>query len=372
MKTTVIKVHPESDKAALSQAAACLAAGGLVVFPTETVYGLGAAATNPAALARLREVKGRSENKPFTVHIGSRSAVKRFVPNLNGVGERLTQKAWPGPITLIFEVDPVSDAPVIRESSPQHAPAMYYENTIGIRCPDDRVAAELLTAAAVPVVAASANPAGAEAPVTADEALEALDGQVDIVLDAGRTLYARPSTIVRVTSSGYEILREGVYDERTVKRLMNVNFLLLCSGNTCRSPMAAGILRRLLAQKLGVPERELPERGYYVESAGISAALGLPPTAPGVQVMSARGIDIATHRSQPLTRELLKRADYVFTMTQSQRHTVAAFDPSAAARTATINAEDIEDPIGEGEAVYSRTADHIERGLRKRLEDISL
>src|SRR5688572_24392217 len=103
METKVRKISPDREgQEAILEAAACLASGGLVVFPTETVYGVGACATNPAAMARLREVKGREGGKPFTVHIGSRAGVNRFVPELHGVGQRLTQKAWPGPLTLIF------------------------------------------------------------------------------------------------------------------------------------------------------------------------------------------------------------------------------------------------------------------------------
>jgi L-threonylcarbamoyladenylate synthase len=85
MKATILKLDPRADgRAAIQEAADCLSQGGLVVFPTETVYGVGADATNPAAVARLRSVKQRWEEKPFTVHVGSRNAVERFVPELTG------------------------------------------------------------------------------------------------------------------------------------------------------------------------------------------------------------------------------------------------------------------------------------------------
>ncbi|HPD32710.1 MAG TPA: Sua5/YciO/YrdC/YwlC family protein, partial [Phycisphaerae bacterium] len=103
MNTRLIKIDRSADCGAqLREAAACLAAGGLVVFPTETVYGVGANAADPDAVARLRAVKQRADTKPFTVHIGSRSAVERFVPGLSGLGRRLAEKAWPGPLTLVF------------------------------------------------------------------------------------------------------------------------------------------------------------------------------------------------------------------------------------------------------------------------------
>jgi len=373
MKTRIRKLESHGDYAtAIHEAARCLADGGLVVFPTETVYGLGANAVDPAALKRLREVKERHEDKPFTVHIGSRSAVHRFVPNLTGMGQRLTSKAWPGPLTLIFHVEDVSAAQVIRETDPQHAKALYHDGTIGIRCPDDRAALGLLSAAGVPVVAASANPAAQPAPVSADEALSSLNGKVDLVLDAGRTRYAKPSTIVEVTDRSFQIVREGVLDERIIRRMTQVNFLVVCSGNTCRSPMAEGILRKLLAEKLGVNEEELAALGYSVESAGVSAIGGICPTPAAVRALAARGISIASHRSQPLTAELVNRADYIFTMTDSHVESIARLYPAARDRVRKIADQDIEDPMGEGDDVYAQCARRIEQALSSRLQEVTL
>lgn len=372
MQTKLFKVQSQQDgRAAAQEAAACLSAGGLVVFPTETVYGVGACVTQPDALARLRRVKERDDSKPFTVHIGSRSNLPKFVPGLSSLARRLTRKAWPGPLTLIFRVDSVESPPVLQGASLIHPSSMYFEGTIGIRCPDDDIACELLNGAGGPVVAASANRAGAVAPVTAEEAITKLDGQVDLIVDAGRTRYARPSTIVRVNGDGYEIVRTGVLDERTVRRLTHVHFLLVCSGNTCRSPMAAGMLRSLLACRLGCTVQELPDRGYHVDSAGIAAAGGMPPSPPGVEVMQGRGIDITGHRSQPLTLELVHRADYILTMTAGQRQTVAALLPAADDRVLTIAEVDIDDPVGENAGVYAQCAEQIEKGLKRRLEEIA-
>ena len=214
--------------------------------------------------------------------------------------------------------------PVIQETSTEHIAAMYHEGTIGIRCPDDHVAAGLLNGVSAPVVAGSANPAGKLAPLDADQALEMLDGQVDLVLDAGRTRYGKPSTIVRVNDDGYEILREGVLDERTLRRLTQVTFLLVCTGNTCRSPMAEGLLRHLLAKRLGCSESELAERGYQVESAGTAGFDGMPASQPAVAVPHRRGIDLTGHRAAALTLEIIQRADYILTMTAGHLDVVTA------------------------------------------------
>lgn len=373
MSTVVRKLEANNDRAeAIRDAARCLAEGGLVVFPTETVYGVGANATDPAALKRLREVKQRHEVKPFTLHIGSRSAVDRFVPNLSGLGRRLTEKAWPGPLTIIFHVDDPLAAPVIRETSPEHVPALYHDGTIGIRCPDDDDALNLLSAAGVPIVAASANPAAQPPPVSADEALATLEGQVDLVLDSGRTRYAKASTIVEVEGDGFKVVREGVLDERILRRLTQVNFLVVCSGNTCRSPMAEGILRKALSDKLNTPEKDLEARGYHVESAGISAAGGISAAPAAVRALRSRGIDIASHKSQPLTLDQLLRADHIFAMTEDHLDSILRLSPQARGRAQKVAEEDIEDPIGESDEVYVQCARQIEQALKQKLEEMTL
>ncbi len=373
MNTKVLKLGGEGEyRNAIREGARCLAAGGLVVFPTETVYGLGASVTNPAAMARLREVKQRGDDRPFTVHIGERSAVGRFVPDLRGLGRRLTERAWPGPLTLIFQVGEIQAVPVIRETSTDHAGAMYHNGTIGIRCPDDRRAACLLTEAREPVVAASANPAGASAPVDADGALAALDGRVDLVLDGGKTRYAKPSTIVHLNATGYHIVREGVLDRQTIQRLTSVNILLVCTGNTCRSPMGEGLLRRILAEHLGCREHELAARGYHVESAGTGAASGGAASPGAVEAMRTRGIDITGHVAKPLALDQINRADHILAMTGGHVDTVISKSADARDRTMRIDEVDIEDPIGGDNAVYARCAERIEKALRRRLKEISL
>jgi protein-tyrosine phosphatase len=372
MSTRVRKLQADENHAdAIREGARCLADGGLVVFPTETVYGLGANAADPAALNRLREVKQRHEEKPFTVHVGSRSALNRFVPGLSGLARRLTEKAWPGPLTIIFHVDDPLAAPVVQETSPGLVPALYYDGTIGIRCPDDANALDLLSAAGVPVVASSANPAAQRPPVSADEALASLDGQVDLVLDAGRTRYAKASTIVEVTADSYRVLREGVFDERILRRLTQVNFLVVCSGNTCRSPMAEGLLRKVLAEKLGTAEKDLDNRGYHVESAGVSAVAGIGPTPAAVRALKQRGIDISAHKSQPLTPDQLLRADHIFAMTKDHLDSILRMGPQIRDRAQKVAEADIEDPIGESDEVYAQCASQIEQALRARLEEMT-
>ncbi len=373
MNTRVHTVSADGQaQAAVREAIDCLAAGGLVVFPTETVYGVAALASHAEGLNRLRELKGRQDGKPFTVHIGQRAAVPRFVPELAGAGRRLVKKAWPGPITLIFQVERPEEAEIVRAHAPELVSALYHEGSIGIRCPDHHLAAEFLAGAPGPVVAASANLAGQAPPTSGEEALATLGGRVDLAIDAGRCRYAQASTIVRVNREGFEVLREGVISERVLRKLAMLNILLVCSGNTCRSPMAMGLLRKLLAERLGCSERELIERGIHVESAGTSAFGGSSAASGAIKALRARGIDISGHRSQPVNLEMINRADLILALTAAHREAMAAMVPGARDRIILLGDLDIEDPIGAGDDVYDACAENIERALQHRLEEIPL
>lgn len=136
--------------------------------------------------------------------------------------------------------------------------------------------------------------------------------------------------------------------------------------------MAAGLLRRLLTQKLGCREDELAERGYHVESAGTGAYGGAPATPEAVQALRTKGIDLSGHRSQPLSLEQVNRADYIFAMTGRQADNIRSMTAQAENRVVTVDDQDIEDPIGGSEEEYVACANRIEAALRRRLEEVVL
>jgi protein arginine phosphatase len=374
MKTKTITVPQEKGyDEGVREAAAALDAGGLVIFPTETVYGIAARADKPDALRRLYEAKNRPADQPFTVHIGRRADVDLFVDPPTGIAKRFIRKAWPGPLTLLLTASDPGAMPIAAEGGADLVKALYWGKTIGLRLPDDVVATTMLQLTGGPVVAASANLAGSPPPRTADEALRDLDGRVDIALDGGPARYDSASTIVRIEGEKYDIVRQGVYDERMMRGFAQTNLLFVCTGNTCRSPMAGGLAERLIAERLGCSVSELGDRSVVVRSAGTGAWPDSPAADHAVAVLSKRDIDISSHASQRLTVELIQQADYVFTMTRSHRDFVLSMVPSADDRTFTLAADgDISDPIGGGLDVYAACADMIESALRTRLEEIDL
>ena len=181
--------HSQPEEALISQAARILCDGGLVAFPTETVYGLAADATNPAAIERLNRVKGRPPEKPYSIHLHDASQIRECVSEVSPLAQRLMDQFWPGPLTIVM---PAKTG-----------------GTVGFRLPDHPVAHAFLRQCGRPVVAPSANHSGFPPPTDGKEVVRALDGQCDCLLDAGPTPMGRESTVVSVVGNRLEILREG-------------------------------------------------------------------------------------------------------------------------------------------------------------------
>ncbi len=372
METEVIKVDRQTGHAeAIHRATEVLAGGGLVAFPTETVYGVGARVDRPEAMERIRGAKARPPERAFTVHLGSPGDAFDLAPDLNSLAGRLIRKAWPGPLTLVVNVKEPDAAPVMSRLDGAAGAAMYYQGSIGLRCPDDSIAASMLRAVDAPIVAASANKSGQAPPWTGEDVLRGLEGRIDLLIDAGRTKYTKPSTIVRVKDGDYELVREGVYDAGSIARLVALRILFVCTGNTCRSPMAEGLARDVLARRFGIDPTELADRRIVISSAGTAGGYG-SASQHAVQVMAGRGIDISAHRSSYLSPDVIRQADYVFVMTRGHRDRVIEMVPASRDRVVLLLDDDVDDPIGGDKNEYERCAQMIEQGVRARLEEVTL
>lgn len=354
----------------LREAAAALRDGALVVFPTETVYGVAANAANPKALDRLREVKGRGSKQAFTVHLPHRADARRFVGSPPPLARRLARKAWPGPLTLICAVPSPADEEIAQTIPPEQLRDIIHNGKVGLRCPAHVAATELLSEAGVPVVASSANRAGNPPPFDMHEALRDLNGAVEFAFDAGRTRHSAASTVVEIQDDGWTIRRKGVIDERTIRRMATTEILMLCTGNSCRSPIAEYLFREQLAERLGIPVDQLAEQGYVISSAGTIAFGGGTISELSREELAKRNIDASGHRPQPLTIELIRRSERIYAMSSEHRAAVLDMVPAAANRVFMLDDKGpVADPIGGGPEEYQGCAEHIERAVEARLEE---
>ena len=188
----------EAMQQAIQEAAAILRRGGLVALPTETVYGLGADAANPAAVARIFAAKGRPADHPVIVHLGNVSQLEQWATDIPYVAYKLAQAFWPGPLTLILKRNArVSDA------------VTGGQDTIGLRIPGHPIALALLNAFGGGIAAPSANRFGRISPTTAAHVREELGTAVDTILDGGPCQVGIESTIVDLSAEGARVLRPG-------------------------------------------------------------------------------------------------------------------------------------------------------------------
>ncbi|MFP3938274.1 MAG: L-threonylcarbamoyladenylate synthase [Phycisphaerae bacterium] len=367
METRVIKVRQQADiPSAAEEGAKVLSAGGLVGFPTETVYGVAAVASDDAAMERLRDLKSRP-SRPFSVHMGRREDAFRYVDDPPLRARWLMAKAWPGPLTILLPTGGVLAETKLQKEGLYAR--LCYEDTIGLRCPSDPVAMRMLSAVDEPVVAPSANRAGSRSPRTGRDVLEELDGGIDLLIDAGDTRYGQDSTIVLFGADGWRIVRQGVYDERSVRRMMNRRILFLCSGNTCRSPLAAGIAKKFFAERLNCRVQDLPKHGLEISSAGLNAPAGARPSEEAVTVAREQGAEISRHRTRRATVELITGADVVLCMTGAQVAAVGRLAAEAGNVRRLDPQSDVPDPIGGGMEAYRRTARRIAGAVENLLSE---
>jgi len=358
------------------QAGEVLASGGLVIFPTETVYGIGASVASDRGWEALREIKGRPDQQPFTLHLPSAAAAEIYADFSSPMLRRFVRKVFPGPVTLVVDVsdDRIAQTLAKLNLPAQAAERLYHQNTIGLRCPDHPVALQVLGSLEAPIVVSSANKRGEPPPQDCEAAVRSLGAAADLVIDGGPCQYAKPSTVVRVQMRGdvptVKVLRAGVYDERTIYRLLRWTLLLVCSGNTCRSPMAEELAKLQLAQARGIKPDELTQAGIYVQSAGTAAGDGMPASGAAVEALRQMGAVLEPHRSRMLNVDMLRQADVVLCMTREHRASILRMEPSTREKVFLLDsAGDVPDPIGSGVEDYLHCARRIDQALKERLKE---
>lgn len=240
MRTRIIQIEEENmDRQAVAQAGEIIKAGGLVAFPTETVYGLGGDALNPYSSQKIYAAKGRPSDNPLIVHIAEFEALSRIVREIPRTAVELARRYWPGPLTMIFykaDCVPLATTGGL--------------DTVAVRMPSHQTARALIAASGGYVAAPSANRSGRPSPTSARYVIEDLDGRVDMIVDGGETDIGLESTIIDLTLGKPVILRPGYITEEMLEETIgSVDVDTAAVVNSHKAPRAPGMKYRHYAPR---------------------------------------------------------------------------------------------------------------------------
>ena len=340
----------------IEKVAEILKEGGVVAIPTETVFGLVADATNKEAVERIYEIKNRPKEKPFTVFPYSKEWIKK-VAVIDQSVTSLIERFMPGPLTLIFKATDEAPETVVSK-----------EGKIGIRIPDHPFVRELLALIDFPLASTSANITGEPPMFNYKDVERKLGKWVDFVYpeDANGDL---PSTVLDVSENPPILIRKGPISlldiEDTLKREIKfsedliLNIIFLCTGNTCRSPMATWILKNKLGSDLIL--------NVEVISRGTDALNGMPMNDFAIEVLIEKGYRVGPHMSRKLTESDIKAADIIYCMERYHLEKVKEMTKKNVARMFSPEGEEVPDPIGHQISFYRIVREMIEHIIENHI-----
>jgi protein-tyrosine phosphatase len=371
----VVDIRKADDsRDVIHRAVHLLADGALVALPTETGYVLAAQALQPDAVRKLAGVDHVAGQFCLQLAVKSAQEARDYVPRLSRLGCQLTRRCWPGPVAFVLSVG--DDAGLLKALSREIRNTVVYDSRCCFRVPAEHVIREVLRLNPAPLVLVTEYKSSLQIGIArdAETIAEMFGDEVALIISNGPSRYSAPATIVEIENNTWNCLKPGVVADTTIRRMTSQIFVFVCTGNTCRSPLAEGLFRKLLSERLQCSEDELIDHGFLVTSAGLAAAHGAAASQESVSVAAEHGVDLRAHESQPVTEQLLDQADRVFAMTGRHRDSLLAIRPDLAETVELLARDDsdVPDPIGFGVNEYRACEKKIERHVRDIVEGIEV
>lgn len=347
-----------------------VAEGQLVILPTETSYVLACSPLHPIAVEKLLRIHEQKLIGEPVLFLRSPSELRDYVPHPSIVAQRVATRLWPGPLILQLALQhPDSLIRQFPRALQEYISSR--DGEIGFRVASHPAIHEIQKLCAGPLLTAEIITPSQSYAFDSQAASSVVGRFAGLVVDDASTSFSEPATLLATENNHCRVLREGAVTNSEVRRATSMIILLVCTGNTCRSPMAQVLLQHKLKERFArFFETEVPPA--LALSAGTNASSGSGASHEAVQAMKSRGLDLTQHASRQVNLDLLQSADIVLTMTQNHRQAILTRWPHFTPKVLSLSStgRDVADPYGGSQQVYLAAAAEIEHFLDEFMEQI--